>query len=226
MFLLVRTKDQIKKTEKFFADAGIDVMSCAVSSTVLNKIAVEDDDEGFIVTSPNAVLSIPQTRLPFFCVGEATAKEAEETGRRVVYVGYRGAKEMAEAVARKYPPEKLVHAAGDTADTSWYGILAKVGIEVEKRLAYGTKYHTELDPQTIEALKAGKASVAVLFSVQGARHFTSMLKKAGFKPSQFRVITFSSAIADQCSEYHTVYITPKPSLAAVKNIMQVLLKDA
>lgn len=222
MFLLVRTKDQLKKTAKFFKTANIEMASFAISSIALQKIEIEDDVDGFIVTSANAVLSIPQTKLPFFCVGETTRQEALDTGRRVAFTGTNGAADMAKQIANMYPPETLVHAAGDTADISWHCVLEKAGIHVKARLAYNTNYTEEINQETLEILNSGKLKAIVFFSIQGAKHFTSLLKKHQINPSNFIAITFSKNIATQCSEYKYIHITATPELKAVKNVMESL----
>tara|TARA_R110000868_G_scaffold218576_1_gene468973 strand:+ start:117735 stop:118403 length:669 start_codon:yes stop_codon:yes gene_type:complete len=220
MFLIVRTKDQIRKTEKFFNAQSISVASFAVSSTVFNKIEIEDGVDGFIVTSPNAVLSIPQTKLPFFCVGSATEQEAVDTGRRIAYTGRLGATEMAVDVAKKFPPETLIHAAGDMAETEWYNILEKEGIHVIKKLAYETKYTTEIDVDTLKVLQGDTLKALVFFSVQGIITFTKLLQNNNIDPQKFSLIAFSENIALQGSMYKNILIAEEPSLNAVKNIMQ------
>ncbi|MFT7432836.1 MAG: uroporphyrinogen-III synthase [Alphaproteobacteria bacterium] len=222
MFLLVRTKDQLKKTEKFFKASDIEVASFAVSSTVFNKIDIQAEDDGFIVTSPNAVLAIPQTKLPFFCVGEVTEKEARDTGRRIAFTGNAGAEDMAKQIARRFPPEKLVHAAGDMADISWYTILESAGIQVEKRLAYHTKYTEYIDDKTLDIIQSDDLKAIVFFSTQGAETFTKLMKENHLNPENLSVITFSENIADCCSEYKAIYITAAPRLESVKNVMQAL----
>lgn len=222
MFLIVRSKDQIRKTERFFKECNIEHASFAISSIQLNKLKIDKDVDGFIVTSQNAVLSIPQTKLPFFCVGEATEKECLETGRRVAYCGKMDAKSMAEDMAKTFPPMKLIHAAGDMAETDWYTTLEAKGISVEKHIAYETIYTKELLPEVKNLIKSGVLKGVVLFSVQGAQKFLDLLQSENMDYSNLHAVTFSQNIADICTGFKQVHVTASPSLNDVKNIIQSL----
>jgi uroporphyrinogen-III synthase len=222
MFLIVRTKDQLKKTVRFFEEKGVECESLAISSTQLNKIDLEDNIDGIIVTSSNAVLSIPQTKLPFFCVGESSEKECIETGRRVAFCGKQGAEEMASEMAKKFPPMNLIHAAGDTADISWYDVLKNKDIQVENKIAYETIYVESLPSTISEKIKQKDLETILLFSVQGADIFNKSLENEKIDLSTLSAITFSQNIADRCKGYKKVYIASSPTLDAVKNIIESL----
>ncbi len=224
MFLIVRTKDQIRKTSRYFTESDIAHKTFAISSTQLNRIDISKEQQldGFIVTSPNAVLAIPQTKLPFFCVGDATEKECIETGRRVAFTGRSNAENMAADMAKRFPPMRVIHAAGDRADTSWYQTLTAKGIEVVNKLAYQTVYSEKLDDETIALLKSEPFKAIVFFSSQGAEHFQKLMVQAGLQSQNFNVITFSQQIAQHCQNFKNVLVCEEPSLKAVKNVIQTL----
>lgn len=222
MFLIVRTKDQLKKTERFFKEKSIQCESLAISSTKLHKIDIEKNVDGIIVTSSNAVLALPQTKLPFFCVGESTEQECLETGRRVVFSGKEGADKMAQDMANRFPPMNLIHAAGDTADTSWYTVLKNKGIQVENKRAYETVYIESFPENILENLNDNNFQAILLFSIQGAETFKKIIEKENIDFSQINIITFSQNIADVCIGSKKLYISESPTLDAVKNIIQSL----
>lgn len=222
MFLIVRTQDQIKKTSRFFEQNNIEHCTFAISSTELQKIKMPDDVDGVIVTSPNAVLSIPQTKVPFFCVGEATEKECVETGRRVAFTGRTNALDMAQQMAKQFPPMKLIHAAGDMADIKWYSILEEKGIQVVNETAYKTKYAEKFPDGVKKLLEDEVLRGVIFFSTQGVERFLKLAEKEGVNLGEMTAITFSENIAKVCKGFHSVHTTKSPSLEDVKNIIMSL----
>tara|TARA_A200000113_G_C8764777_1_gene322301 strand:+ start:52 stop:720 length:669 start_codon:yes stop_codon:yes gene_type:complete len=222
MFLIVRTKDQIKKTARFFEENKIDHSTFAVSSTELQKIDIPEDVDGFIVTSPNAVLAVPQTKLPFFCVGDATEKECLETGRRVAFTGRADAQDMAKQMAKKFPAMKLVHAAGDMAETKWYSILEDKGIQVVNKTAYQTTYAQNFPEDIKKLLEDEVLRGVIFFSTQGAERFLKLTEQEGINLKEVIAITFSNNISKVCNGFKKVYTTETPSLEDVKNIIMSL----
>lgn len=220
MFLTVRAQGRIKETVE--ALKPLPVAGCTISKINYQRLDIKKEDEGIIVTSAHAVLAIPQTRLPLFCVGEQTATEAKTLGHRAALTGEGGAEDLAKMIVRRFPPHSIVHVAGDQAKAEWYKILEDADFKVRRVLSYTTDYVEDIEEPILNAIKSGAAKVVVFFSNNGAKHFLKLLNKYKIDPKNLDAIAFSAQIATDCKAFKRVAVCQAPELSALKHTMEAV----
>lgn len=220
MFLIVRAQGRLKETTA--ALNPLPIAPCTISKINYQRLSLEKEDEGIIVTSAHAVLAIPQTHLPLFCVGEHTATEAKTLGHRAALTGSEGAEGLAKAIVRRFPAHNIVHVAGDQAPTEWYKILEDKGFKVRRVLSYTTDYVDDFEAPVLKAIQSGQAKVPVFFSNNGVKHFLKLLKKNNIDPKTMDSIAFSAQIARDCQAFKRVAICQAPDMGALKQTMEAV----
>ena len=213
MFLLVRTKDRLRASMVAFKDQSFTTEALPISTIDYQQVKLGDDDavDGFIVTSPQSVLTIPKTRLPLFCVGQKTADEALEMGHRVIAVGTGGAEDLAQQILKKFPTQHLMHVCGDTADTAWHELLTSKGYEISIRRGYTTKFLESLSQDTVNKINAGNYKALVFYSAQGAKSFVDLAVKFGVNLSNAKAVAMSEAVEVQLKGFGQVAVAQRPS---------------
>ena len=224
MFLVVRSSGRLQTTLQDFKKYSLIAQGFQISKIAYHKLSLNKNDHGIVITSPHAALAIPPSRLPLFCVGEATAEEAKSLKHRVALIGEKGAADMAEKMVRRFPPHHVVHAVGDTADTSWHRILEKSGFGVTKTQVYSTEYASALPDDVVSHLKTGNIKCVVLFSEKGATHFLKLIQEAGVDLSAIDCVAFSKEIAQKCTGFRRVAASPVPNMVTLLQLLESVKK--
>ena len=220
MFLAVRAQGRLKDTVE--ALKPLPVTPCAISKINYQRVALTSEDQGIVVTSAHAVLAIPQTRLPLFCVGEHTAQEAKTLGHRVALTGTQGGEELAQMIIRRFPPHNLIHVAGDQSGTEWYKMLEDAGFPIRRVDSYTTDYVEDLDAEVVKSLQSGAIKVVVFFSTNGVKHFEKLLLKHKINPKTLDCIAFSGQIASVCTMFNRVAVCQSPEMPVMKQTMEAV----
>lgn len=216
MFLLIRTKDRLRDSMLAFKDAGFKTEALPISTVKHLKLSPEDmKTDGFIVTSPQGVICVPQTRLPFFCVGDKTAQEALEMGHRVAAVGEGGAADLAASMKKKFPPQNLVHICGDTADKSWYSLLESDGYTIQTRVVYTTDYIEQLSTETVQKINNNNYQCLVFYSAAGAKQFVDLAVRFGVNLSQLKAVALSDQVQAELRGFGEIKVAIKPNESAI-----------
>lgn len=226
MYLVVRTKDRLKSTMLKLKDHGILTEALAISVLEYNQVKIIEDftPDAYIATSPKAVLSIPKNKLPVFCVGKATAEEADNLGLRALYFGEGNAEDMARHILRKYPKQKMLHVAGDTADTAWYTLLEAEGFKIKKSIGYTTKYIEKISSASADKINAGDYKAILFYSAGGAAHFVKLAKEAGVDVSKQRAVAFSAQVAEALAGFGQIITTTSPTEISVVQAIQTQIE--
>lgn len=220
MFLAVRAQGRLKETLEILKP--LTVYPCPISKISYARVKLEKEDEGIILTSAYAVLAIPQTRLPLFCVGEHTAHEAKTLGHRVAFTGKQGAKELAEDIIRRYPAHNIVHVSGDQGDTEWYNILKSKGFGIKHMQSYTTEYVEDISEDILKKIKSNDIKVILFFSNKGVKQFLKLLQKYKIDPKNLYCIAFSQQIAQTCTVFKRVAICQAPEMQVMKQTMEAV----
>jgi len=215
MYLIVRTKDRLKETLKQFSLYKLEAEVLSISSLEYNKFVIPKEAEGLVVTSPNAVITIPETKLPLFCVGARTAQEAIDAGLRVVHTGEKDAQLLAENIVKRFPKEVLLHVCGDQVDAGWYGFLEKRGFKVIPQKVYHTVYTDKISEDVLTGLRENKYKNILFFSTKGAKHFAELAQEYKLDCSKFKAVALSENVAQPLEGFAEVKVVDKPSLPSM-----------
>lgn len=222
MYLVVRTKDRLKSTMLKLKEHDILTEALAISTLEFQKPQVTSDFkvDAYIATSPKAILTIPKDKYPVFCVGKATAEEADDFGLRSIYFGDGNAEDMARQIVRQYPKQKILHVAGDTAETEWYSILQAQGFEVRKGVGYTTKYISQISQASAEKMNAGSYKAYLFYSAGGASHFVKLAAEAGVDLSKLKAIAFSAQVEEALKGFGSILQATTPTEDEVIRLIQ------
>lgn len=145
---------------------------------------------GIIATSQNGLRSLQFAgltdgvkRLQVYCVGEATAKLAQDLKLPNVTAGRGTAAELVPVIAERHKtrPGYLVHLAGDHLAYDLKGALAAKGIEVRDVQAYKSVAANNLSPDAVSGLKSKRINVVTLMSPRTAAIWTTLTAKHGIQ---------------------------------------------
>lgn len=187
MLLLPRSEPTLAATVQFFAAAGVDCYGLAISRIERRTCAMPFNAEAIILTSANAVNSVPPAgkRLPVYAVGEATQKLAEAAGCNVVLTGLGGAAELAPQLPKNL---HYWHPHAQNADVTWH---ADFELNITASPAYVTDYIESL-PAALTAAWPQLTAVA-LFSPKSAVTLLNLTAKQGLTLP--RCLCFSQNVA-------------------------------
>ncbi|HEY8299355.1 MAG TPA: uroporphyrinogen-III synthase [Methyloceanibacter sp.] len=160
-----------------------------------------------LVTSRNALSALATHRqlaealsLPLFGVGEATARAAQGLGFADVTAGPGTGEALAKLVSEELQPSQgpLVHLAGETQAFDLKAALANRGFTVRQPVLYRALAASELPPEALSLLKAGKLDGAILMSPRTAGVFAGLLHRQDTVTQATSVVCYclSEAVAE------------------------------
>jgi uroporphyrinogen-III synthase len=160
-----------------------------------------------LVTSRNALSALATHRqlaealsLPLFGVGEATARAAQGLGFADVTAGPGTGEALAKLVSEELQPSQgpLVHLAGETQAFDLKAALANRGFTVRQPVLYRALAASELPPEALSLLKAGKLDGAILMSPRTASIFAGLLHRQDTVTQATSVVCYclSEAVAE------------------------------
>jgi uroporphyrinogen-III synthase len=163
--------------------------------------------QALLVTSRNALSALATHRqlaealgLPLFAVGEATARAAQGLGFADVTAGPGTGEALAKLVSEELQPGQgpLVHLAGETQAFDLKAALASQGFEVRQPVLYRAVAASELPPEALRLLKAGKLDGAILMSPRTASIFSGLLHRQDTVTQAKSVVCYclSEAVAE------------------------------
>jgi uroporphyrinogen-III synthase len=141
-----------------------------------------DDVQALIATSRNALRGLARngafkaaTRLPVYCVGEATAALADELGFRQIHAGPGGgAKDLVPLIARTAKPGQgaLLYLTGEHIAFDLAAVLAALRFTVRREILYRAE-KTDAAPLVADQFAVGLDGV-VLLSPRTAEAFATV----------------------------------------------------
>lgn len=137
-----------------------------------------------VFTSPNAVRSWlssrSETELPAFCVGDATAAEAEASGfTKVRSAGGDVADLIALCRAQLVPGRhRLLHLRGAHTAGDLAGSLRASGFDVDEAIIYEAVAESTLPKAAAEVIRHRELAVALFHSPRAAIAFTALVEDA------------------------------------------------
>lgn len=220
--------------------ARLQRLGCEVTLSPLIEIVPEslqpeqlEGAAGIIATSQNGLRSLQLAgltdqakRLQVYCVGEATAKLAQDLKLPNVTAGRGTAAELVPAIAERHKtrPGHLVHLAGDHLAYDLKGALAAKGIDVRDVQAYKSVAATNLSPEAVTGVKSKRINVVTLMSPRTAAIWTTLAAKHGLQGELNNLVhvCLSQAVADklQLAPPARVEVAEEPKL----DEMLVLIK--
>jgi uroporphyrinogen-III synthase len=184
-----------------------------------------DDLQGVLATSANGIRALaralPGRGLPVWAVGDATARCARDLGYRRVESAGGDVHSLAALVRDRARPDAgaLLHAAGTKLAGDLAGLLGEAGFAVRRVVLYDAHPARTLSGSLIEALTAGRLSLALFFSPRTARTFVTLAEAAGIGDRCGTVAAYalSPAVADILADlpWRAVVTAETPTQAAL-----------
>lgn len=171
-----------------------------------------------LVTSGNAIqaFSAAWHGTPLFSVGDATAARAADAGFRGVASARGDAVALAALVRRRLTPANgtLLLASGRGQGMALAEDLRGGGFRVIRRVVYAMAPREALPATAVTALRAGQVQVALFFSAETARHFVTLVQRAGIIETIIGLdaisIGRSTEMALRPLPWRRIRVAPKP----------------
>lgn len=163
-----------------------------------------DKTHALLFTSPNAVRAWladrSETDLPAFCVGDATAAEAEASGfSRVRSAGGDVADLLALCEARLVPGRhRLLYLRGEHTSADLAGALQSRGFEVDQAIVYEAVAEQTLPAAAAQVIRRRELAVALFHSKRAAIAFTALTEEADL--SDYLNTVIAVAISEKAAE--------------------------
>ncbi|WP_420430127.1 uroporphyrinogen-III synthase [Hyphobacterium sp.] len=157
-----------------------------------------------LFTSPNAVRAWlsdrSETDLPAFCVGDATAREAEAAGfSKVRSAGGDVADLVALCEARLVPGRhRLLYLRGEHVSTDLAAALRARGFAVDETVIYTAAAAEQLHEAAAEVIRQRELAVALFHSQRAAIAFTALVEEADL--SDYLNTVIAVAISEAAAE--------------------------
>lgn len=172
------------------------------------QLAQFEGASGLIATSQNGLRSLQLSgltdkvkRLQVYCVGEATAKLAQDMKLPNITAGRGTAADLVPVIAERHKsrPGSVVHLAGDHLAFDLKGVLGAQGVEVREIPAYRSIAAEKLSPEALGGIKSNRISVVTLMSPRSAAIWTSLAAKHGLQGELSKLVhvCLSQAVADK-----------------------------
>ena len=170
--------------------------------------------QGILFTSSNGVRALdlrlnPHNKvfsIPVFAVGDATAKAAKQIGFTCVTSAGGNLESLAECTSENLSPGygELVHIAGHDLAGDLAGRLKEKGFCVRTEKIYRAESITEIDIQTLSALKQREVAFILFFSPRTTRIFVSLIKAIDYANSlvSIEAICLSNTVAEEAKALH------------------------
>ncbi|MFA5949310.1 MAG: uroporphyrinogen-III synthase [Hyphomicrobium sp.] len=211
--------------------ASLEAVGHRVSSAPLLSIEPVEpaldllDTQALIATSRNALKALAANpalaaamALPLFAVGPATASLARSIGFSTVLEGPAGASELVRVIEAHATRNggALLHLAGDRLAFDLRGALEAKGFRVRQEVMYRTHAAQALNPEVVDAIRAGKIDGVILMSSRAATIFSDLAAKAGIRDQATGLcyICLSEAVAGGLAPLSPgrVYVARTPNL--------------
>jgi uroporphyrinogen-III synthase len=214
--LITRPPEDLPRTEERILELGHSVV-CASLFTV-TSIAQHDPGpaDAVLLTSANAIrnclprLLPPLSRLPVFCVGDASEKAAREAGFTTVYSARGNASALALLVSNQVPAgSRLLHLAGKTRDSAPIAALES-SYACEVLETYETRAVDTLPENAVAALRERKIDAVMHFSPRATRVFMDLIDAAmlGEVASEIQHLCISAKAVDPRCRIIRIASTP------------------
>jgi uroporphyrinogen-III synthase len=140
--------------------------------------------QALIATSRNALRGLARnpalataTALPIYCVGEATAAMAAESGFTDIRKGPGTARELAPVIAATAEADggALLYLTGEQIAFDLAGALGEAGFDIRRVIVYKAEANCEAGPALAAQLQAGLGGV-VLMSPRTAEVFAALMQ--------------------------------------------------
>lgn len=211
--LVVRTADTLADTMLLFPKAT----PFAIAKTIPEPITIPEQTELLVLTSQNAVPTLPKTHLPLVVVGEQTAQIANQHSLNVVATGHSDAAGLV-AVLKNRPEKNILHVHGNDADINWHQQLQSPQ-KITGLQGYTTQYCTELPPEIIHKLQEKQLTRVTLWSAQAAHHLHKLLKQAKINAREITAFCLSPQVAQAAAGFGQVVVAPEPNRNAMKKMV-------
>ncbi len=209
--LVLRSQHGCAATVRFWRQHGVVAQGMVVSTTTLQPVTIPTHVKGILVTSFRALLSIPSTETPLYCVGAATAARAQRMGFNVAKVGQGNAVDLATALVAENKQGPLLHTAGDQADPAAWQPLQQNGVQVLMQTAYTTHYVTQLSRAVTSLLKHNVLQWVVGYSAAGVATFVQCAQKAGVDINNLSLLALSEQVAAAGNDFKQIVVAPNPT---------------
>jgi uroporphyrinogen-III synthase len=136
--------------------------------------------QAILVTSGNALASLPIDPRPLLAVGDATAQRARALGFPNVLSAAGDATHLAQLATRTLPPSAgpLCLACGEGQGAALTAALSAENFQVIQRVAYIARPVTAFPETAAAALRGATLHAALFMSAQTARAFSTLLPPA------------------------------------------------
>lgn len=200
--------DASRQADKLVARGHAAVLAPLLVIEPVADVALQfEGAQALLVTSRNALSVLAAHRqlaealvLPLFAVGEATARAAQGLGFADVTAGPGTGEALAKLVSEELQPGQgpLVHLGGETQAFDLKAALASQGFEVRQPVLYRAVAASELPPEALRLLKAGKLDGAILMSPRTASIFSGLLVRQDAVTQARRIVCYclSEAVAE------------------------------
>ena len=222
-----RRADKLARTAKLVAERGFEPLPFPLIDYTPLPVKVSDVD-GIVVTSSAALRSLPQTKLPLYCVGQATADEAQKLGFNVALTGQGNAAELAEILALELQPQTpthtLLHPTSADVENTWYAALTSKGFNIKAAMAYEKAYPQELPAEVVCCLTENKVSFTLVFSARSAQALLKLCKAHQLAETTLgEVIAISDKVAAEFNKNNKqlkVRVAKHPQLQEMLNVLE------
>ncbi len=199
--------DASRQADKLVARGAAVLAPLLAIETIANVPLQLEGAQAVLVTSRNALSALATHHklaealaLPLFAVGEATARAAQGLGFADVTAGPGTGEALAKLVSEELQPRQgpLVHLAGETQAFDLKAALTSQGFEVRQPVLYRAFAASELPPEALRLLKAGKLDGAILMSPRTGSIFADLLVRQDAVTQARRIVCFclSEAVAE------------------------------
>lgn len=212
--LVTRPAEDAERIAGPLRHRGIDVLTEPL--LVVTPAAAADVDlsdvAAFLMTSANGVRALTTAlgddpwahRLPAFCVGDQTARVAEEAGFTRVFSAGGDVHSLAALVTKSFRTDAgtLLHVAGSKVAGDLKGTLEAAGFTVRRTVLYESRKAAALSADTHRALADRTVDAVLLYSPRTAAAFATLAKKAELSEALTSLSAYclSQAVADQLAD--------------------------
>jgi uroporphyrinogen-III synthase len=192
----------------------------AIEPVPLPPLAAEGY-RALLVTSVNAVPSLPDglRSLPVFAVGSATATALRAAGWPIAGEAAGDGRSLADLVAARLPPGRLLHPGGEDRAPALARDLAAAGFVIEQHTSYRAVAASTLPDATCRALENGALDAVLLLSPRSALVWCGLVHAAGLADGTRRLVAacISEAVAEAAGRlvWRAVRIAPSRDQTAL-----------
>ena len=219
--LIPRRLDKLSATSARVAALGYESVPFALLDFEALPCQMPADVQAIVVTSSAALEAMPRSELPVYCVGEQTAREAQEYGFNIQHIGSGNAADLAEWIGLNLPPQHLYHPTAEGSESQWYQGLQTLGFQITPAHVYKKSFATELPTEVVCCLTENKVSFTLVFSAKSAQVLKDLCQKYNLPLSTLgTIVAISNKVAEQFAEQHTIMVAKQPNLQEMLNVLE------